>query len=495
MKNVAPDIAYDREALRPLLQTVIGNLSKRNITERNWYEHYSSACDDEYEFKYESEIRRCKMYVIHYDEQGYELHFKCTQWDVRSNDYIICKSPKLNDVLEKLKDRNLVDLLYKRVYFLLEGVVAESVVIDEGFTHIAPMLLDLDGSKKDNGDKTFKEEFPLYKYDRIDTLIIPSSIDIPHSEMNSVFADMEQRDSVSNWPTKCKRIHISKIENHSPNLLVEDGVLYSMDKSRLIYCFEDKSSFVVPQSVTTIEPFAFCLQKKLEKIVLHDGIASIGTSAFLACSSLKDIVIPKKIKRITWGCFDGCTSLCNVLLPEGLESISHYAFGRCKSLQEIKLPSTLKEIDGFEGCSSLKEIEIPSGVERIDGFMFCESLKKVVLNQGVKSIADYAFRFCNSLSKINFPDGLKNIGPRAFYPSSLKRLSFPTSLREIGSEAFYHNNKLIYVKFRSNVNIDQAAFACCPLLFRQCVHKPVTMQIKDNVFIYDSGLDKFGFWD
>lgn len=134
-------------------------------------------------------------------------------------------------------------------------------------------------------------------------------------------------------------------------------------------------------------------------------------------------------------------------------------------------------------------------MERIAVFMFCESLEKVVLNTGVKSIDSYAFRFCNNLSKINFPEGLEDIGARAFYPSSLKRLSFPASLCKIGSEAFYHNNKLYYVKFLNDVNIEQVAFASCPLLFRQCVHKPVAMQIKDNVFMYDSDLDKFGFWD
>lgn len=282
---------------------MIGNLSKRNITERNWYEHYSSACNDEYEFKYESEMMCCKIYVIHDDEQGYELHFVCIQWDFESNDFIICKSPNLNDVLEKLNDKTLVNLLYKHVYLLLEGVVERLVTIDEGFTRIVPMLLDFYGGKEDKDDNNSKEVFPLYKYDNIEILVISSSIVIPHSEKYSPFAAHEQRSFVCNWPTKCKKIRISRIENHSPNLLVEDGVIYSADKSRLIYCFEEKTSFVIPQTVTTIELFAFCHQTKLEKIVLHNEIISIGDSAFLACCSLKEVVIPKQVKRISWNCF------------------------------------------------------------------------------------------------------------------------------------------------------------------------------------------------
>lgn len=374
-----------------------------------------------------------------------------------------------------------------------DDVISDNrIAIPDGITRIAPADFFC-GRKKENTNPA--EDFPLYQYDSIDTLVIPSSVDIPHNEYSSPFASYRQRSFVWNYPTDCRKIHISNIENHSPRLAVEDGVLYSADKSRLIYCFGDKTYFTVPQSVTVIEPYAFCLQEGLKEIVLHNGITSIGNAAFLACSALEEVVIPQQIKAIPNDCFDGCTALRKVALPDGLKHIGHDAFRRCTALEEIRLPDTLEYVNSFEGCSALREINIPAGVEDIGGFLFCSSLRKVILHKGVKRISGYAFRYCENLAEINFPEGLQSIGARAFYPSSLTELIFPASLQEIESEAFYYNGKLHSVKFNSCVGIDQAAFACCPLLFKWAIRKPQNMKIKKDVFIQDTRLDKYGFWD
>lgn len=373
----------------------------------------------------------------------------------------------------------------------------EIVVIPDGTTGIGPMILDANLFRwMEKKDPDFPGEYSLCQYSHIGKLVIPASVDIPHDDRYSPFASYKQRGFVWNYPTEWKAVRIDSIENHSPHLVVEDGVLYSADKSRLIYCFEQKTSFVVPQSVTTIEPFAFCMQENLKRIVLHNDITSICDAAFMACRALKEVVIPKYIKEISCDCFDGCTSLIKVVLPDGLERIGYCAFRQCKSLKHIDLPDTLKEIDSFEGCSSLREIEIPAGVEVIRGFMFCDSLRKVILHKGVRLISSYAFRNCDNLKEINFPEGLERIGARAFYPASLRHLVFPSTLKEIESEAFYHNKRLRSVEFKSVVeNIDLAAFACCPLLFRKFISKPKDMDIADNVFVEDPGLDKYGFWD
>lgn len=374
-----------------------------------------------------------------------------------------------------------------------DGVISNNrVAIPDGITRIAPADFFC-GRKKENTNTT--EDFPLYQYDSIDTLVIPSSVDIPHNEYFSPFASYRQRSFVWNNPTDCRKIHISNIENHSPHLAVEDGVLYSADKSRLIYCFRDKTSFQVPESVTAIEPFAFCLQEKLEKIVLHNRITHIGCAAFMACSSLTEIIVPESVKRIEAYTFDDCTALRKVVLPDDLRYIGQDAFCQCKALEEIRLPDALEYVNSFEGCSALREIEIPARVENIGGFLFCSSLRKVILHKGVKRISGYAFRYCDNLAEINFPEGIQSIGARAFYPASLTELIFPASLREIESEAFYYNDKLHYVKFNSCVGIDQAAFACCPSLSVDSISKPDDMKIKKDVFIQDTRLDKYGFWD
>lgn len=492
MKSNIPDIAYDRDALRSLLQNLIDDLRRRDITSQNWQEHYYNP--PKFEYKYDAELWQCDMSISPNDQGIYELTLHLTDEYFNTKVLWVYQSPNLNEVMAKLYDTDLVDVLYRQIYLWKEGVAVNLITIPDGTTRIAPMIFDTNHTDNDDGKDT-TAAYPLYRYGRIEHLVIPSTVDIPHDNNKSPFASFEQKGFVSNRPTQCKKIHINTIENHSPNLRVEDGVLYSADKHRLIYCFDDKTSFVVPPTVTTIEPFAFCLQKNLKEIILHNGITSIGSSAFMACRSLESVVIPRQLKNIPWQCFASCSSLRNIVLPEGLESIDSDAFRHCVSLKTIQLPDTLQSLDSFEGCSSLQEIEIPAGVERIHGFMFCTSLRKVVLHEGVTLIASYAFRYCDNLTTINFPEGLTSIGARAFYPASLRKLLFPKSLYKIESEAFYHNNKLHYVEFISDVTIEQAAFACCPLLLKKCIRKPATMKIKEDAFIEDPGLDKYGFWD
>ena len=71
MKKNIPDIAYDRKALRYLLQTMIVDLQSRNITPQNWMQHYTTM--PKFEYMYDSELKECVMYVVCYNEERYEL--------------------------------------------------------------------------------------------------------------------------------------------------------------------------------------------------------------------------------------------------------------------------------------------------------------------------------------------------------------------------------------------------------------------------------------
>ena len=262
--------------------------------------------------------------------------------------------------------------------------------------------------------------------------------------------------------------------------------------SRLIFCWQEKEYFSVPQSVKVIEPFAFCLQKRLRDIELHNDIVSIGNAAFMGCEALEHIVIPRSVMEIESDTFDGCISLKRVELHDEITQIGRNSFRHCEALQDIILPQSLQYLNSFECCYSLREIDIPSSVKEIGGFMFCGNLRKVILHNGVRKIRDYAFRFCKRLATINFPEGLETIGVRAFYPSNMVRAVFPNSLKRIGAEAFYHNERLLYIKFLSNASVGDCAFACCPIIR---IKKPDDMVFGDKVFVQDTSYDKFAFWD
>lgn len=54
--------------------------------------------------------------------------------------------------------------------------------------------------------------------------------------------------------------------------------------------------------------------------------------------------------------FAGCMSLSRVVIPEGVASIGSWAFSDCASLLDIELPESVTHIgaDAFEGCTRLK---------------------------------------------------------------------------------------------------------------------------------------------
>ena len=336
-----------------------------------------------------------------------------------------------------------------------------------------------------------QDELLCKKYSNIGALHLPKCLRI-EMQYESPFATYEQRPYVCVAPTKCFKVQISEIDNQSDHITLKDGVLYSKDMSRLIFCWQKKEYFFGPQSVKVIESFAFCLQTRLQNIELHSDIISIGNAAFMGCEALEHIVIPRSVMEIKSDTFDGCISLKKVELHDAITEIGSHAFRHCEALQDIILPQSLQYLNSFECCYSLREIDIPSSVKEIGGFMFCGNLRKVILHNGVRKIRDYAFRFCKRLATINFPEGLETIGIRAFYPSNMVRAVFPNSLKRIGAEAFYHNERLLYIKFLSNASVGDCAFACCPIIR---IKKPDDMVFGDKVFEQDTSYDKFVFWD
>lgn len=87
--------------------------------------------------------------------------------------------------------------------------------------------------------------------------------------------------------------------------------------------------------------FADCWQ--LTKVILPEGIVSIGTNAF-SWTELSSINFPSMLKTIRNNAFWDCEGLTSVELPEGLETIESYAFAECSNLENLVIPSTVTTI-------------------------------------------------------------------------------------------------------------------------------------------------------
>ena len=111
---------------------------------------------------------------------------------------------------------------------------------------------------------------------------------------------------------------------------------------------------------------------EVNKVIVKDGVTSIGDFAFYKCSSLTSITIPSSVTTIGYGAFYYCSSLTSVTIPSRVTSIGNYAFSGCTSLTSIDIPSSVTSIGykTFYHCSSLTSIEIPSAVTSIGDYAF-----------------------------------------------------------------------------------------------------------------------------
>lgn len=93
-----------------------------------------------------------------------------------------------------------------------------------------------------------------------------------------------------------------------------------------------------------------------KKIIINDGITSIGESDFAICGSVMEIVIPNSVEKIDSFAFHGCTKIKSITLPNKLHSISDYLFLSCKSLNKVYIPKSVKSIGikSFSECNNLK---------------------------------------------------------------------------------------------------------------------------------------------
>ena len=109
----------------------------------------------------------------------------------------------------------------------------------------------------------------------------------------------------------------------SPYFIYENNVLFDKDKSKILSFRDTKtSSYVIPDSVT-----------------------SIGNSAFYGCSSLSSIVIPDSVTSIGDSAFRGCSSLCNLIIPDSVTSIGDSAFIYCHSLRNLVIPANVTSVE------------------------------------------------------------------------------------------------------------------------------------------------------
>lgn len=142
----------------------------------------------------------------------------------------------------------------------------------------------------------------------------------------------------------------------------------------------------------------------IKRVVVEEGVKSIGNRAFQACNNLREVALPDSLERIGEHAFENCASLAAIQLPDLLTEIGEYAFSGCQALTGIVIPAGVTVIaeDAFAGCVALTDVTIPEGVTTVDrnAFKYCPALTRIVLPESVTSVGRNAFDECENLGHI-----------------------------------------------------------------------------------------------
>ncbi len=205
------------------------------------------------------------------------------------------------------------------------------------------------------------------------------------------------------------------------------------------------------QYMSSASPWA--TRKSIKRVVVSNGVTSIGDHAFRGCSEITSVTLPNSITKLGVSAFSGCKNLSRLNIPSSITEIGRWAFWDCSSLTDINIPNGVSYIGErtFQGCSGLKNITIPEGVTNIDSlaFAYCTSLTNIELpNSVIKISGAETFEGCSSLISISIPDGVTNLGSYCFKDcSSLKNITIPVSMTEIWYTAFFGCNNLTDVYY------------------------------------------------
>jgi len=249
------------------------------------------------------------------------------------------------------------------------------------------------------------------------------------------------------------RLQAIDVDPLNPVYSSVDGVLFNKDQSVLLqYPGGKTGDYIVPTTVTRIEPAAFVGCHGLTSVVLPHGITeihayafgnciglasvnlpdtvvSLGYSAFYGCTALDTIRIPGSIADLPGNVFENCTTLSEVTLENGVRNIG-WAFYNCPSLTRISLPDSVASIHSgaFSGCTNLAEFEV-SAMNRAyssqDGVLFNKTGSTLihfppgkrgdyVIPEGVTSVEAQAFDRCERLTRIAIPSSLTYMAEWAF---------------------------------------------------------------------------------
>lgn len=206
----------------------------------------------------------------------------------------------------------------------------------------------------------------------------------------------------------------------------EGGIVWSLDSSGLLSIagIGGSGGMLDYNQNTTYAPWHE-YGSQVKKIVIQDGVVSIGNFAFFDCTYATEIDLGQTVKTIGKYAFN--CSFTFLYIPASVTSINKYAFNFTQGkltqyivsednsyyssddkgvLFDKNKTELLRAPDCLEGSYT-----VPDSVVTIkQGFMYCSKLTNLVIGNNVNSIDSISLRGCNNLQTLSIGDGIAGFG-------------------------------------------------------------------------------------
>ena len=259
----------------------------------------------------------------------------------------------------------------------------------------------------------------------------------------------------------------------------------------------------------------------VKKIVIEEGITSIGRYAFYDFDYVVEVVLPESVKIIGDQAFYCCYNLQTIDLS-CVEELKDRAFYECNALTSVDLSSVRRVgAEAFGYCDNLSGVSMGDSVEKVREYAFVgtqiysesmESNSYFIIDHcvikvdpsllvgvvdgsmfvDVVCIADHACVDSSNLISITLPESLKHIGDYAFQNAyGLTSLNIPASVISIGEKAFSSCTAMTSVTIAEGSQLKEigtGAFSNCNLLASAAFPADISVEVIGDEAFYGTSL-------
>ena len=278
---------------------------------------------------------------------------------------------------------------------------------------------------------------------------------------------------------------------YNPTRLVLNNGIISIGKYAFTEC-PIAGVLNIPDTVTSIGEHAFHGCDGLTgKLTLPSGLTAINEYTFYGCRNLLGkLVIPDGVVSIGRHALAGCGGLFGTLnFPASLESIGYGAFEDCSGFKgELVIPETITEVgeSAFSGCTGFSGFVLPKNMTKIPNCLFMgwkQLTGDLIIPDRITEIGDGAFSGCSGLTDVKLPAFLKKLGDSAFFNCTglSGELALPQGLETIGNSAFQWCHAL-----SGNLVIPDSVTTLGMNAFNGCYHITGELALSNGLQVIDN---------